>query len=246
MNAGELVEVPRNPDFSLDMPAIRSAVLAKKPRIIFLASPNNPDGSMLPEEVFEELLGMPALLVLDEAYIEFSGSGRLGESASRIRRVAAGDNLVVLRTFSKWAGLAGLRLGYGAFPDWLMPVLWKAKQPYNVNVAASTAALASLSDLETLQANVASLLGERQRLYTALDGFTWLSPYPTRANFILCRVDGIDAAELKRRLAVEYGILVRYFSKPGLQDHIRISVGRPHETQALIAALECFDKEIEK
>ena len=244
MNAGELVEVPRKPDFSLDLPAIRSAVQNHRPRIIFLASPNNPDGSMLPEAEFEELLRLPALLVLDEAYIEFSGSGRLGAAASRIRRVSEAGNLVVLRTFSKWAGLAGLRVGYGAFPDWLMPVLWKAKQPYNVNVAASTAALASLADLEPLETNLIRLLAERERLYAALEGFEWLSPYPTRANFILCRVRGIEAAELKHRLAVEHGILVRYFSKPGLQDHIRVSVGRPHETQAFLAALNRFDKEI--
>ena len=86
---------------------------------------------------------------MDEAYIEFAGEN-LGASFSRIREVPARENLVVLRTFSKWAGLAGLRVGYGAFPNWLMPTLWKSKQPYNVNVAASVAAQVSLEHVDEL------------------------------------------------------------------------------------------------
>ena len=83
--------------------------------------------------------------------ISSSADQDLGKTNSRMGKVLQRDNLVVLRTFSKWAGLAGLRVGYGAFPDWLMPLLWKAKQPYNVNVAASPAAIASLADPEYLQ-----------------------------------------------------------------------------------------------
>ena len=88
--------------------------------------------------------------MLDEAYIEFAGDD-LGAGISRIREVPLRENLVVLRTFSKWAGLAGLRIGYGAFPKWLMPTLWKSKQPYNVNVAASVAAQVSLENVDELE-----------------------------------------------------------------------------------------------
>ncbi len=144
LNQGQIVSVPRRPDFSLDLAGIQAAVARHSPKVLFLANPNNPDGSLIPPQVIEELLELPLLLVLDEAYIEFTETGgRLGERLSRIKAVPARQNLVVLRTFSKWAGLAGLRCGYGAFPAWLMPALWKAKQPYNVNVAASTAAIAS-------------------------------------------------------------------------------------------------------
>ena len=151
--------------------------------------------------------------------------------------MAQRDNLVVLRTFSKWAALAGLRIGYGAFPSWLMPALWKAKQPYNVNVAASVAAVAAIADEAFIRGQVISLRQERERLWQGLAAVPWLSPYPTRSNFVLCRVVGGEAAQLKEDLARKHGILVRYFNKPGLRDHIRISVGKPEHSDALLAAL---------
>ncbi len=85
---------------------------------------------------------------------------------------------------------------------------------------------------------VARLKSERERLFAALQEIPFLQPYPTQANFILCRVQGRDAADLKARLAQEHGILVRYFNKPGLSDHIRISVGRPQDTDVLLRALK--------
>jgi len=238
LNAGQVVEVPRGEDFSLDLPAIRQAVETHKARVLFLCAPNNPDGSLPSPAEVDELLGLPVLVVLDEAYIEFTqAGGRLGEDLSRIRQVPGRDNLVVLRTFSKWAGLAGLRVGYGAFPGWLLPALWKAKQPYNVNVAASAAAVASLEDLDWLAGNVTRLRQERERLYQRLCAVPYLKPSPSQANFILCAVEGRSALELKNRLAAQ-GILVRYYHTPLLQDFIRVSVGRPEDSQRLLAALE--------
>jgi histidinol-phosphate aminotransferase len=237
LNAARCIEVPRNPDFSLNLDEILKAVEIHQPKIIFVATPNNPDGSLLEAKVIDKLLKLPLLVVLDEAYIEFAGEN-LGRSLSRIQEVPSRENLVVLRTFSKWAGLAGLRIGYAAFPKWLMPTLWKSKQPYNVNVAASVAAQVSLEHFDEL-ANVVELLkNERKRLFQFLQGTPYLKPYPTKANFILCRVLGRDAAELKSRLAQEHGIFIRYFNKPGLRDHIRISVGRPQDTDALMKALK--------
>jgi histidinol-phosphate aminotransferase len=118
-----------------------------------------------------------------------------------------------------------------------MPHLWKIKQPYNLNVAADAAARASLLDLETLYENVERITVERERLQRELASFPYLRPYPSRSNFVLCRLVGQDAATLKSRLAGEAGILIRYFDKPGLRDHIRITAGKPEHTDALIAAL---------
>ena len=237
LNAGRCIEVPRNADFSLGIKAIHEAVEIHEPRILFAATPNNPDGSLLEAKVIDELLDLPLLVVLDEAYVEFAGEN-LGGDLSRIREVPSRENLVVLRTFSKWAGLAGLRIGYGAFPKWIMPTLWKSKQPYNVNVAASVAAQVSLDHTDELSKVVEFLKNERERLFQSLQEIPYLKPYPTKSNFILCRVMGRDASELKSRLAQEYGIFIRYFNKPGLSDHIRISVGRPQDTDALIEALK--------
>lgn len=236
LNAARVIEVSRKVDFSLDMDAICKAVDAQQPKILFVATPNNPDGSLLGSKTIDRLLDLPLLVVLDEAYIEFAGEN-LGAGVSRIREVSLRENLIVLRTFSKWAGLAGLRVGYGAFPAWLMPVLWKSKQPYNVNVAGSTAAQVSLEHVDELMVVVEQLKEERTRMFAALQEILFLNPYPTHSNFILCQVSGRDASELKRRLAEQYGIFIRYFNKPGLRDHIRISVGRPQDTDALLDAL---------
>ena len=233
VNDARLVSVPRRADFSLDLDAIEQAIQEHRPKLLFLASPNNPDGGLLPDSALERLFALPVLVVLDEAYVEFAPL-----DASHIRQVAACENLVVLRTFSKWAGLAGLRVGYGVFPTSLMPHLWKIKQPYNVSVAAATAAIVSLKHAEPLKKIGRKIISERRRLYAALQEIPWLEPYPSQANFILCRVaeSGRDAATLKADLA-RAGILIRYFNKPGLSDHIRISVGKPEHTDGLLAKL---------
>ncbi|MEJ5200124.1 MAG: aminotransferase class I/II-fold pyridoxal phosphate-dependent enzyme [Anaerolineae bacterium] len=201
------------------------------PKLLFLTSPNNPDGSLLDPADLRRLLALPLLVVVDEAYIEFAG---LEHSVASW--VLEYENLIVLRTFSKWAGIAGLRLGYGIFPAWLMPTLWKAKQPYNVSVAATAAGLAALAHREEIRLTVAALIAERERLYRELAAVPFLHPYPSRANFILCRVEDRDARELKALLAAR-GILVRHYAKPGLENCIRISVGRPEQTDALLQAL---------
>ena len=238
LNAGQVVEVPRRADFSLDLPAVLAAVHHYRPKAVFLTAPNNPDGRFPNAEEVEALLAEDLLVVIDEAYIEFTDQGgRLGEKLSRIQRVPERENLVVLRTFSKWAGLAGLRVGYGAFPAWLMPALWKAKQPYNINVAASSAALASLEDLEVLAERVDLLKTERQRLFLALSDLPFLRPVPSEANFILCQVVGQSAKTLRDGLAAK-GIFLRYYDNRYLRDTIRASVGRPQDTDALIRALK--------
>jgi len=226
-----VVSVPRQADFALDLDGIERAVAEHRPKLIFIASPNNPDGNWLPDAALERLLALPAVLVLDEAYVEFA-VGR----ESRLEQAAQRDNLIVLRTFSKWAGLAGIRVGYGAFPAGLMPHLWKIKQPYNVSVAATTAALAALEDPAYLPRHAARMAAERERLMALLGEVPYLRPYPSEANFVLCRVVERDAHALKLALE-EQGILIRYFDKPGLRDHIRISVGRPDQTDAIISVL---------
>ena len=231
VNAAQVISTPRKPNFELDMEGIAAALGQYQPKILFLASPNNPDGSLLQDEALATLLDLPIILVLDEAYMDFALP-----NLSRITEVADRENLVVLRTFSKWPGLAGLRVGYGVFPDWLMPHLWKVKQPYNVSVAGSTAAIVSLENVDQLETRTSLIISERERLFVALEQIPWLKPYPSQANFILCKVTGRSAAQLKTDL-VRQGILIRYFNKPGFSDHIRISVGKPDHTERLIKAL---------
>ena len=239
VNGGHYVAVPRRDNFSLDLAGIEAAVATHpRARVLFVCSPNNPDGGISSDRDLRRLLDLPVLVVLDEAYVEFA---TVDGHHSRIDWVLAHDNLVVLRTFSKWAGLAGLRVGYGAFPEWLLPHLWKVKQPYNVNVAASLAAIASLEDAVCLYEKIELIVSERERLAAGLGRFPFLQPLPSQANFVLCRVNGRDARQLKVTLEQE-GILVRYFNKPGLDNCIRISAGRPEDTDRVIEALKRIEK----
>lgn len=239
----EVLEVWRKDDYHIDVQAtcdlVNSAAqdgVSARPKLLFLTSPNNPTGNWLPDDDLLRLLELPVIVVLDEAYVEFA------VETSRTPWVLEHDNLVIIRTFSKSAGIAGLRLGYGIFPEWMMPVIWKFKQPYNVNVAATVAGLASLRHAGEMLSIVEKIRAERDRLFLALQEIPYLSPYPSSANFILCSVEGFrttgseDAAALK--LALEQrGILVRYYQKPGLDNCIRISVGRPEQTDRLLAEL---------
>ncbi|MFZ1754594.1 MAG: histidinol-phosphate transaminase [Caldilineaceae bacterium] len=248
LQGGQVIDVWRREDYSVDVEGIERGLEAGDwgsgtaapsplptpqspvPKILFLTSPNNPSGTWLADDDLRRLLALPLLVVLDEAYVEFANQ------PSRADWVLQHDNLVVLRTFSKAAGIAGLRLGYGIFPAWLMPTLWKFKQPYNVNVAASVAGIASLRHTDQIMAVVEKLKSERDRLYAELSAIPYLRPNPSEANFVLCRVEGRDAGQLKQSLERQ-GILVRYYNKPGLDNCIRISVGRPEQTDRLLAVL---------
>jgi histidinol-phosphate aminotransferase len=168
--------------------------------------------------------------VVDEAYFEFTGK-------TTAPMVGKYSNLMVLRTFSKWAGLAGLRVGYGFFPLKIADYLLRIKEPYCVNVAALTAVRETLKDTGYLMANVKTIIAEKERLYGGLQQIEWLKPYPSQANFILCAVLKGKAKELQRNLQ-DRGILVRYFDQPFLKDCVRISVGKPEQNDILLETLK--------
>lgn len=244
VNGARILAVPRREDFSVDVDAIerncelgivnqgeRNSQLAiRNPKLIFLANPSNPDGSTTSRQDIERLLALPVIVVLDEAYAEFAGE-------SYAARVPVQTNLIVLRTFSKWAGMAGLRVGYCVAPQSIAAKILQCKSPENVNAAGIVAALASLEDREYLMANVRRIIEERERLAAALVQLGFLLPLPSRANFILCHVVGRDARQINDALAAR-GILVRVFSLPRLREYLRIAVGTQAENQVLVKALK--------
>jgi histidinol-phosphate aminotransferase len=243
---GKVVNVSRDENFAVDIPDIKRA-LNEKTKVIFIASPNNPTGNGIIEEEVIELVSTGRIVVVDEAYFEFS-------NMTMAKLVPEHPNLIVLRTFSKWAGLAGLRIGYGIFPIEIAKYLMKIKQPYNINAAAQVAVLASLSDIINLRDTVTKIIVERERLFTKLGELEWLKPYPSQANFILCSVNwpseassGCHSKERSDRESPakgiwrqlqKKGIFVRYYDSPGLENCLRISVGKPEDTDALINALK--------
>ncbi|CAN6253579.1 unnamed protein product [Urochloa humidicola] len=234
VNGALVIKVPRLPDFSLDVDRIVEVVKQDNPKCIFLTSPNNPDGSVINDEDLLKILDLPILVVLDEAYIEFSSL------QTRMSWVKKHDNLIVLRTFSKRAGLAGLRVGYGAFPLSIIEYLWRAKQPYNVSVAAEVSACAALQNPTYLENVKNLLLQERERLFDLLKGIPFLKPFPSHSNFILCEVtSGKDAKKIKEDLA-KMGVMIRHYDKKELKGYIRISVGKPEHTDALMKGLNAL------
>ncbi len=224
---GKVRSVERREDFTVDAAAVLSA-LTPRTKLIIIAAPNNPSGTPLAEDDLRKVLDSGRVVAIDEAYIEFDGR-------SFVPLTREYDNLVILRTFSKWAGLAGLRVGWGVFPAELIKHLWKIKQPYNVNAAAEAAVLVSLDDRENLMANVRRIVAERERLELLLSKLPGWRVYPSTANFLLCEMP--DAQATKERL-LKHGITIRsYFGKHRLGNCLRISVGLPEQTDRLLEVL---------
>ncbi|MGI8913374.1 MAG: histidinol-phosphate transaminase [Chloroflexota bacterium] len=228
VQGGVVVPVPRRSDFSLDLPALLAAI-DDRTRLLFVASPNNPTANLAARADIVRLLETGLLVVVDEAYYEFSG-----ETLADL--VTEFENLVVMRTFSKWAGLAGLRVGYIIAAPSLLQHLWKMKQPYNVSVAAQVAARAAVDDLPHIQRTINALLAERRRLMDLLQSVPYLRPLPSSANFIFCPVEGRSARSLRDELRRQ-GILIRFFDTPLLRNAVRVSVGKPEHTERLRKAL---------
>lgn len=229
LHGGIAVEIPRTESFDLDTDALLAAI-SERTKAVFVCSPNNPTGNLATNQQIVQLLQTGILVVVDEAYYEMSGKTVLPLAGEF-------DNLVILRTFSKWAGLAGLRVGYAILPNWLATQTWKVKQPFNVNAAALKAVEASLDDVEYLHGTVSRIRAERNRLFRNLQRIDYLEPHPSVGNFILCRVHGGDAHDVSLLLK-DRGIMIRDYGDPVLRDYVRISVGRPEDTDRLLAALQ--------
>lgn len=225
---GKIVNVARNDDYEVNVGAVKSAI-DERTKVTFIASPNNPTGNVTPQSAIVELLDTGMVVVVDEAYYEFSGQ-------TLAPLVPRHPNLIVLRSFSKWAGLGGLRAGYGIFPVAVAELIRRIKMPYNVNIAAMIAVKESLADIDYLQDKVRAIITERARLYDELKRQGVLSPLPSQANFILCRVVKGNTCDIKQGLE-RTGIFVRHFDTPLLSNMLRISVGKPEHTDALVEAL---------
>ena len=228
IGGGKAISVERDEDFEIDVEAMRLAITPRT-KGFFIASPNNPTGNMATDDQIRGLLETGLLVVVDETYYEFCGK-------TVLPLLPEFPNLVVLRTFSKWAGLAGLRIGLGVMRPQLAATMMSMKPPYNVNLAAEIALLASLEDRPTLLKRVESIVAERDRMMGLLKHIRQIKTWPSQANFILCRLPEGRGKDIFDSLCSR-GILLRYFGTPRLRDHVRASIGLPHETGAVVSAL---------
>lgn len=233
VNAVNIQKMTLTPDFDLDLDAFPKTFDATT-KILFLCSPNNPTGNLLKREKVEAVLRrFYGIVVIDEAYIDFA------DSKSFIEDLGEFPHLVVLQTFSKAWGLAGLRLGMAFASDYIISILNKIKYPYNVNIQTQELALDALDNAYKKDIWVDEILTQRDQLIKSLKGLKLVEKvYPTDANFILAKVKDAPGAY---QYLMEEKIIVRDRSKVTLcYNCLRITVGTPEENKKLIAALESF------
>jgi histidinol-phosphate aminotransferase len=227
-----VLEVPRTENYELDIAAIQAA-LTPETKLIVLCSPNNPTGNVAAIEDILALLDTGRIVMVDEAYVEFSN-----QPDGLAHLVPQYPNLVVMRTFSKWAGLAGLRIGYGVFPEWITTYMQRAQCPFEVNSAGHIAVIETLRHLDYARERVCRIINERERLLHLLKSYSYLKPIPSQGNFILTEVDESEVKIAQFRARVEeYGFMLRYFQHPYLRNFVRLTVGKPEHTDLLAQAL---------
>lgn len=220
-------------DFSLDSGALLNAC-DKDTKVIFLCSPNNPSGNAFPQEQLLDICNrFRSIVVVDEAYVDFSCKGSLALEA--VRR----DNLIVLQTLSKARAMAGLRVGMAISSEEIIRLMSMVKYPYNLSRAAMEKALEFLG--QAIDTKVDTIIKERARLTAELPHYPFVKKvFPSDANFLLVKVD--DANALYSYL-LEKGIIVRNRTKvTGCEGCIRVTVGLPEENDALIQALNNYDR----
>ena len=219
------VKVPLTEDFGHDLDAMLAAI-TDRTRLIFVCNPNNPTGNALSKAELESFLdAVPAHVVvaLDEAYFEYSRSDADGIELFRSR-----PNVVVLRTFSKAYGLAGIRVGYAVADPEIIVALGKVHTPFTVSAVAQAAAIASLAAADELLARTEGVIAERTRVRTALIEAGYTVP-ESSANFVYLPLGELSPAFAEA--STEAGILIRQYGVEG----VRMTIGDPHESDAFLA-----------
>lgn len=237
VNGLRFLEVPRAAEFHIELEPLLAA--GRAAALVIVTSPNNPTGDLFPQSALAALLESGATVLVDEAYIDFAPE-------SVLAMIDHYPRLIILRTFSKWAGIAGLRLGYALGCPELVRTLLNIKQPYNINAAAEAAGLAALGAARALNDQAAQITAVREELIAALGERAELRPYPSSANFVLVRVAplGEDAgavASAGRWLHDELarqGVFVRFYADQRLRNCVRISVPRPDQLPTLLERID--------
>lgn len=225
----EPVALPREADFGVEPEAVIAAAGRPGVRMVVLCSPNNPTGNAIPLETTAEILARTGVIVVvDEAYYEFCGE----TAVSLLDRY---PHLVLLRTFSKAFGLAGLRVGYMLAGREVTEAVWRIKQPFNVNAFSQLAATRLLAWRPVFERCIREICRSRDELLATMQHLPGVTVYPSRANFILFRTL-LEAQKVYDGL-LERGILVRLLDGPDLPGCLRVTVGQPEENAAFLKAL---------
>ena len=229
-NGVENIEIPLKSDFSIDKNEILK--LSSKPtKILFLCSPNNPTGNSFDtNDLIDLIKGFNGVVVVDEAYIDFSSKQSL------ISLINENNNLIITQTMSKAYGMAGIRLGMGFSNQKIINYLNKIKPPYNINVLTERKALKELNNIDEIKKNIDLVLNQRKLLISCLEKLDFIDKiYKSDANFLLVKVDNAD---FRYNQLLEKGIIVRNRSnQPLCQNCLRITIGTENENKSLIKIL---------
>jgi len=228
LNKGVVKIVKREKDFSIDTDAIIKSI-TDKTKIIFICNPNNPTGNVTPISEIQKILETGVLVCVDEAYSEFGG-----ESAISLLRKY--ENLIIIRSFSKWAGIAGLRLGYGLMSEYLVKQLMKIKQPYNVNYAAVIAGIASLQDTEYREKIVSKVVKERKNLESEIQNKGGYKVFPSGGNFVYIQTTKKQLTKIKKECNRKK-IALRFYDSEITGSALRITVGKQKQNKRIITIL---------
>ena len=229
-NGVENIEIPLKSDFSIDKNEILK-LSSKKTKILFLCSPNNPTGNSFDTNDLTDLIkGFNGVVVVDEAYIDFSSKQSL------ISLIEDNNNLIITQTMSKAYGMAGIRLGMGFSNEKIINYLNKIKPPYNINVLTERKALEELNKIDEIEKNISIVLNQRNLLVSCLEKLDFVKKiYKSDANFLLVKVDNAD---LRYSQLLDNAIVVRNRSnQPLCQNCLRITIGTKNENTSLIKTL---------
>lgn len=229
LNGGEIIKVKRNQDYSLNVKKIKEKV--KLAKIIFVCNPNNPTGVLTPLEEIEQLLQTQKIIIVDEAYFEFAKQ----TSLPLLRKY---KNLIVIRTLSKWAGLAGLRIGYAVMDEVLSAKLRTIMPPFTVNVSAEKAAIATFQDLSFAKSAIEKIIKERERMYKIFSTMRKIQVYKSGGNYLFIKLENSNKYKKLREKFEKEKIALRYYNTNLTPLSIRITIGKTSQNNQILKTIK--------
>lgn len=229
LNRGIVVNIARKKDFSIDVEKIIDSV-DKKVKVIFVCNPNNPTGNITPFSDIKKLLNTGKIIFVDETYFEFCGE-------TTLPFIKKYDNLIILRSLSKWAGIAGLRFGFAIMSPYLVSQVMKIKMPYNVNSSAEMAGIAALEDRIYQGKVIKKIITERERMYKALKERSTLQVTPSKGNFLYIQLNLNNFSKIKKLFEMN-NVAIRFFDNVYTGAAIRITVGTNKQNNQVLSILK--------
>lgn len=227
------------PEYDIDPDYILSNIKPKKDKLLFLCSPNNPTGNQFTKDKISKIIAeFPGIVALDETYTDFGGY-------SIVNSLKQFPNLIIMKSMSKFHGMAGMRLGYALADEFLIARLKELLPAFNVNIASLELAKLVIQEKIALKNIVENIISERDAIYDKLTKLNGISPYKSFTNFIMFKIDNYNAADVQKTLLKEKGVLVRNMSAmPLCENCLRVSITTKENNDVFLQSLEEIMQEL--